>query len=791
MSQSRAMKAFEWIVYAISGLFSGYDDSGTTQSTVRTINASHKAVHGTDIFVDAKAELTIVEHPIVKIVARTTRMLGSAVASIANVVTSKNRQDEYKTDRETFEITQHSRRVSRFNRFLSMLDQGGKKEFIVTPDMEELNKVKHAITNKDFDEEALIVELNCLYLRFIIAQYRVNRNKISSYDAHKLRTVLLSITEDDAAVRTRFHEFMLADAQEIKNRQNTAEKNLVDALETAMRRRLNISLKKSKGRKFVEKLQRVGDGFFSGTTGMSVVSNFASTLLSVPVVNIVIAGVMIGCGAVAATARLLREFLFDKQHRRLRKKNDNLATRGVHTEQLESLYNHVFKLNDRPDLAAPRYCPVQQDVAGANIAANTEDPHVAHKAQFAATVTGRAVSAAALSIVVGWFMIDTIIKVVTGFGGAALAVGSQAALAVPIVGVIVAGALFLSKTALDIYRANKEEQKIVADLNARKQTLRDNIKSDPDLHTAAKLSDGALLRQYIQSYLEMKDDPRAENKEVFMKRIENLIGFNRPIVNNDKDYDSGSRLFGFSRGTAKTDDDFYSYLAGKLSEPEPGQPSREELARQVKVQITDNNAGNIIATEQKVTNTWKQRIFRKKADEPTKHDHKGNFRRLLTFFKDTAMLVFGTLGPIGIGFGVAFVVASGPYFPIVAAAMAATLITAFLVSKVIEYKRDQRKEGYNQELTKISMQDKTAEYAKLRVERANEAAVAPAPAPEQQLEAVVAAPAPQPENAEVAPDLADNLIMANRRHSFVATGLAANSDLPEPPLNDALLANYN
>src|SRR5450755_1715587 len=91
------MRAFEWVVYGVSGLFSGYDDSGTTQSTLRIINNSSKLMQGSEIIVDTEKKLSLVEHPVVKVIVGITRILGTAVASISNVVRTKNRQDEAQT----------------------------------------------------------------------------------------------------------------------------------------------------------------------------------------------------------------------------------------------------------------------------------------------------------------------------------------------------------------------------------------------------------------------------------------------------------------------------------------------------------------------------------------------------------------------------------------------------------------------------------------------------------------------------------------------------------------------
>jgi len=779
MSQpNKVMKVFESVVYGVSGLFSGYDDSGTTQSTLRTINNSSKLVQGTEIIVDTDRNLSLVEHPVVKVVVGTTRILGSAVASISNVVVTKNRQDEAQTDQETLDADQQTAREIELKNLITRLEND--PQYVVNPQLENMRQMFLKFRDDYYDPEELTIELNCAHLRFILADYRSHRKKISAYDAHKLRSVLAAITEDDPAVRQAVQNFMLADADEIKNRQNNREAELVAAAEAVMRRRLNFTQKKSKARRFVEKLQRAGDSVFSGTTAMSVVSGFSSTLLSIPVVNLIVAGVMIGCAGVATVTRLLRDFLFEKQHRRSKKKSDNVATRDRHKNLFKALSVDMAKLNTKTELPdADQYRPQLGAVVNPNISADVENPHIAHKAQFGIGVTARTVATASLSIVIGWFMIDTIMKVVTGFGGTALAAGSQAALAVPIAGVIIAGALFLSKTALDIYRANKEEQKVIADLNAKKVAMRDNLTADAELRTVAALNDAALLRTYIQSYLEMKDDPCAESKEAFMQRIENMIGFNRPLVNKDKDYDSGTKLFGYTHGAAKTNDDFYSFLAGKLSDPGDGELSKVDLARQVKHHMTGNNDVNIVTTDKKVKNTWVDRVFRRKVDDPTQHDHMGNFRRFMTLFKDIALLAFSSLGPIGIGFAVATVVASGPYFPIVAAVMAATLITAFTISKVIEYKRDERKEVYNQEMTKMAIQDKTAEYAKLRAERAlADAAVHVPEAPVPPVH--VPAPAPVPQRLQRVNS--DTALLSANNHSFIATSLSDDDFGAEDPI---------
>jgi len=759
-------KGVEWVVYALTGVFGGYDDSVASQKVSREFSNF--------VEVDATKPPTVLDHPSVQYILTLNGVLAALSGAIAFALVSKKEREQEITNQETLAATERSARVSRFERFVAMLDEGGQKDYVLSPDMQSLFTLLQKVKQNDYDEEHLVTELNCVYFRFVIAHYRQNRNKISAFDAHKLRSVLAAITDDDISVRQAYQNFIFAEASNIKNRLDRTENDLVDAVESVMRRRRNLSLKKSKAQKVVEKIQNVGDAAFSGTTGMSIASSYAASLVMVPVVNVIVAAVMLAAGVAAAAIRLVRDFFYEKKSRQRFKKSVNVTTRNMHTQQLAALYDHVLKLDNKPDLAEPLFKPQVSITPPANITADHEDAHLEHKAEFGLGVTTKAIAAGALSIVVGWFTIDTIMKIVTGFGGAAITAGSQAALALPIVGVVIAGALFLSKTALEIYKANKQEQKVITDINAKKSCLRSNLSIDPELRETATLSDSALLRKYVQAFLEVND---AESKELFMQRIEAMILFKRPIVNKEKDFDSGVKLMGYNPAIAKNDDAFYSYLAGKLSDPSAGELSKVDLARSVKLHMTGNNNGTIIATDKMVKASLPARVFRRKFDDPTKHDHRGNFRRFMRVFANTTAFSFTATSSIGIGFALASVVAAGPYFPIVAAAIAAVLVTTFIVSQVLEYRRDKRTEGYNQEIAKMAIQDKAAEYLKLKAQRDNVVVAeppAPVPAPEPIVEH---APAPEPEpepepQQNIATDQPTNVLIGNRRHSFIATQLA-------------------
>jgi len=268
-----------------------------------------------------------------------------------------------------------------------------------------------------------------------------------------------------------------------------------------------------------------------------------------------------------------------------------------------------------------------------------------------------------------------------------------------------------------------------------------------------ELKQGGLLRFTLQ-FGKLSDALRRDLKDMIQMfkpgNSEKAIAYNNALMHEIE------VLIGFNRTEAISVDHFYGFLAYQLLDGKKTEAAEARtLAGRVKNIMNPTEPLPIQIASEKVEKSWRERVFQR-------NDHGGNLSRLATEFKEKAAFGFASTCTVSLGLGLAatFSAFSGPAFPIVLGVLLAVLITTFIVSKVVEYRRGKRMKEHNEKLATLTLQDKTAEYTKrltdpLITTKAQELrdqqeaapaaenqvvnVAAPAPAP-----ALAAAPAPDP-----------------------------------------------
>jgi len=669
-------KVLEWGVNIVLSLFHGYDDSGAVQNGTRIVNktyyqfANRNIVHLTDNGASSQ-ELTDVTlfHPAVRFLMALTRIGGIVIMTLSGIISQVKNQQE--------------------------LDQ-----LEILADQEQMARNLDAINIKEMLD-------NQEYLRSILRNYRLNRRKVTAYDANKLAIALQELTHYDHAVLQSYNRFIVMDDDLSLDEVNARENHLIDEV----MRSLNTKSRKSIHVRNSRKALNFFGCIFESFTTMTVTQGFAGVVVGIPVINLALTIVMICLAVTLGTLKFIKDFGIDKHNKRENKKRNQTLLRNERIAQLSALYDHTERLSLRPVNAMQQEYHPKQDKINAII---VEEPEPVNKSLFVGRAIAGSLTALGAGIVTGCFGVAMLDGMAIALGGTGFLVSATAATLIPIVGAVIACAYTLVKLAWNLYQSYQNEQQSNMELAQQKRAQLQRALYDEELRNTQAINSQVLLRKYVQNHLTLKSKGinEIEDKESFMRTIETVIGFKRPLSNPVYQDCYGKKIGAYEDDYAATEDDFYSYLASQMSSATAGEKSQVKLARQLKnymhsdqvrEQIPANDAINV----DEIKRSKNFQPWRKKIDNPAENDHVGNLKRTLFAVPDAASIAFSLVCVISISCCLAMIFTFAAA-PIVAGIAIAVLGGAFAINKALEYQTGKRLQSNVQQSAHMTMQDKTS-----------------------------------------------------------------------------------
>lgn len=690
---TKAVRVFEWGINVVLWLFHGYDDSGGAQNTTRIVNKTYYHAANSNIVKltdsesnnQALADVTLA-HPGLRFAMAITRVAGVIIMAFAGIIThaKKNqaeldqlealaKQERLKRDNITRQVHEMAQQLSNETNIQAQIDAAAISEILHNP--------------------TISLYAYSIYLRFILRNYRLNRHKLTSFDTNKLAQMLQDCTRNDPGVMHAYHQF-------ITQSDPLREQRLVDEV----MRSFNTKTKRSKEARDSQKTLNVFSCIFEAFTTMTVVQGFAAVVVGIPVINLAMTIVMICLGVTLGTLKFIKEFGIEKHNRRENKKVSAAYLHQERLEQFSALYDHAAQFSERDNLLLQEYQPQHNQINEVIPAESVNKP----------LLVGRAIagsfSAIGVGTVTGCFGVAMINGMAIALGYTGFLATVTAATIIPIVGATFACAYTLAKLAWNLYQAYQQENKSIAELAQQKRAQLQRASYDAELRNTRAQNSEQLLRRYVQNHLALKAHRahETEDKQSFIRTIETMIGFKRPL--SDPAYQDcyGKKIAAYEDDYAATEDDFYSYLASQMSSV--------KLARQLKNYMhTDQIPDPFPADDNIKINPEKQsknfQLGRKKLDNPEEDDHVGNLKRTLFAVPDVASIAFSVVCIISISCCLAMIFTFAAA-PIVAGVALAVLGGAFAINKVLEYQAGKRLHSHAQESAKLTMQDKVSHTTK-------------------------------------------------------------------------------
>ncbi|MDQ2994144.1 MAG: hypothetical protein M3R00_04240 [Pseudomonadota bacterium] len=733
----KVRRAFEFIVSTIVGGVEGWDDTGTVRHTIDT----------TDLYLKQNGiEANLLANPIGIIPALSTRGTGIITMAAANVVTQI---EAIKKEDELFDKLEAERKAH----IMKLFSIEDNDQYLEVYKSITVKHLVESITSST-DTETLWADVNTTYLKFILARYRQNRDKLSAYDAQRLQSVLVSITHDNQAVAKAYNDFVQAKDEAIMAK----EAALLTEVEKAIANRSVKTKKSSSAARTAWKVlvKRPLEFIINVSTGLGVSGGLFGLSLGllaflIPGLNVATFGVFLGMaifGGVYSIAKHLKTRVVDKS--RKARMNDNAETVLQHgrANQLSELYDHACLLNSNPE-NQPRFEP--DNVVGEINNNAITSRGVRSKIGAVTYPIMKCVGIGAVGVVIGWFAVTGVEALVMGFGAQTafasglLGVSFAVSVAVPAVFAVLVAAFLIIKTAHSIYKSHQEEKKLQAEVDRKIQAQTERAKHDQKLADVLALSELDLLKKFIAEFMSNVATipvgaPLEKAKNDFIAYIESVIGFTR---NDAKTEDRFSHY---------TENYFYSYLATKLRKDlgpnasKDAQRVEDEAAialatsvkktmnppegkkktgllpilagafgsrpREITICGKNETVGGIFNS--KIEKPWNKRMIQRNVEGNL--DHWNNLVRI----KNKTVSAISASCPIGIGLliagimvGVGVIAGTGGIaFPVIAAALGAALLTTFILCKVSEHKRSKRLQIEEQNVAKLEMQTKTVEYIK-------------------------------------------------------------------------------
>lgn len=580
---------------------------------------------------------------------------------------------------------------------------------------------------------------NSLTFSLALATYRDKFHLLTPYDKHLLYTTLGQITNSykDVPEAQAFghsnlaaREFNIFITTQNEEERRNAERNILAIIENTLKDR--VTIKRPTFRVRVAK--KIGDFLRSNGAAISAMTAAAGLIALIPGANAIMMGVYISAIAVGvsfASLKVCWDIYQEHKYHKNRKTYDNETRRAKQALAVETLLINAQTLAQSPEVKQVLDQNEAQEVVDYNDELYNETLSKVSDAKAKSTATKIITVAGVLgsATLIGWNTVVSFSALTTGIGGQvglsiAGLVGASA-IAVPIVGAVIAAGFFVFKTALDLIQDHKEEQakltQVISNLIFQKQ--RAQMADSKALRDVCVLSRSELLRRYIAEYLSTQTDKlnnnvyniydnqdlvqaKAKARTEFFQRIEKLVGE--------------------EKAEAEKPEYYYGYLADfmckGIEDPHEKEaiidlvtrlkyhmPEQDYIAPSIDAPITFSHVTEEVIPCAELRK--KPAIFRRKPDG--KIDHAGNWDRLSEKFlsaSGTYSVASKVATTAGIGIALAMTFASGPAFFIVAGILVGTFVGIAITREVLSHYRNKRMAEYDQTLAHIEMRDKTAEY---------------------------------------------------------------------------------
>jgi hypothetical protein len=588
---------------------------------------------------------------------------------------------------------------------------------------------------------------NSLTFSWALATYRNKIHLLTPYDKHLLYTTLGQITNNYKDVpeaqafghsNSAAREFnIFITTQNVEERRN-AERNILAIIETTLQDR--ITIKRPTFR--VRVVKKIGDFLRSNGAAISVMAAAAGLIALIPGANAIMTGVYISAIAVGvsfASLKVCWDIYQEHKYHKNRKTYDNETRRAKQAQAVEILLINAQTLTQSPAVKHVLDQNEAQEVVDYNDELNNATLSKVSDAKAKSTAAKIVTVAGVLgsATLIGWNTVASFSALATGIGGqAGLSIAGlvgASAIAVPIVGAVIAAGFFVFKAVLGLIQDHKEEQakltQVISNLTFQKQ--RAQMADSKTLRDVCVLSRSELLRRYIVDYLstqsnklnnnvyKINDDQdlvkaKAKARAEFFQRIEKLVGEEKAEAEEPEYYYGYLADFMCNGIEDPHEKAAVVKLVTRLKYHMPEQDyvaaaPKNKGAAQIDPPITFSHVTAEVIPSSELRK--KPAIFRRKPDG--KVDHAGNWNRLCEKFLSASgtysvVSKVGTTAAIGIALAMTF--ASGPAFFIVAGILVGTLVGIAVTSEVLSHYRNKRMAEYDQTLAHIEMRDKTTEY---------------------------------------------------------------------------------